>query len=190
VHSPGAGEGAGRGDCDDEAKGWGSGDDAAVTGRPTKLNEALTAAICAEVEKGLPLEPVANSHGVSDSTLYEWLDKGLCGREPYSAFADAVARAKGLGELNLLRRILQGDEGGGFGQAKASAWVLERTRRAAYGQQRGLREEDAVRRVLEIVRGICKPADFARIISRLDALDREGGEGVPERDSSDESAIH
>jgi hypothetical protein len=159
--------------------------------RPTKCTPALTKLVCKELEQGMPLEPAANAQGIADSTLYEWLDKGLQEIQPYAAFTDAVVRARGIGELRLLRTVLKGDTAGrSFGKAKSAAWVVEKTRRQRYGQQVALKEQDQIRVVLEVVRGICSKTDFDRICTRLDEIDRTGSAGVPEGDPGERTDLH
>jgi hypothetical protein len=141
---------------------------------------------------GAPLETAAEAAGIHVSTLYRWLDRGLVGEEPYAAFCEAVTRARARGELNLLRTVRIGDgQGVGFGGAKASAWLLERTRPAKYAQRVNVKVEDAIGKVIEVVRGICSAEDFARILEGLERLDSEAGEaGASEFAGGEPADVH
>ena len=159
--------------------------------RPTKLTDELSAAFCAIVEEGTHLETAAESVGIAVSTLYNWLDWGSEGREPYAAFLEDVTRARAVAEIELIRTLKRGDgKGISFGQARAAAFLLERTRPNKYAQRVNLKVEDAVREVLEVVSRVCSPEDFARILERLERVDREGGEGIPPSDPEGQPATH
>lgn len=158
--------------------------------RPTKLTPELSDQIVDALKDGAYVETAAEAAGIDDSTLYRWLDWGAEGKEPYAAFCEAVIRARAEAELDMLRTIRGGDEAGvGFGPAKAAFHLLERTRPNKYAQRVNLRIEDAVREVLEIVRGVCSSEDFARILARLERVDREGGEAAGSTDPGEESRL-
>jgi hypothetical protein len=151
--------------------------------RPTKLTPKVAQAICKVLKEGAYIETAAEAAGISVQTLYNWLDRGAVSEKPYAAFLEAVMRARAEGELALFRRAKRGDSKGvSFGGGRAAAFILERTRPNRYAQRVNLRVEDAVREVLEVVRGICSPEDFARILARLEAVDREGSEELPAPD--------
>ena len=146
--------------------------------RPTKLTPSLQAAIVRDLGHGVPVETAAENNGIDVATLYRWLDRGAAGEPPYAAFRDAVTRARARVEIDLVKTVRKGDGMGvGFGKARAATFMLERTRPHRYGQRIAMKVEDAVSQVLEVVRGICTPEDFSRVLDRVEALDREGGEG-------------
>jgi len=152
-------------------------------GRPTKLNDEVSTEIVEALEEGAYLETAAEAAGIDVSTLYRWLDRGATGEEPYAAFCEAVVRARAKAELDLMRAARGGDgKGVSFGPARAACFLLERTRPNKFAQRVNLKVEDAVREVLEVVRGVCSPEDFARVLERLERADREGGEGLPASD--------
>lgn len=154
-----------------------------MAGRPTKLTPELTEQICNDLREGAYVETAAEAAGITQTSLYRWLDWGAQGKEPYAAFCESVVRARADGELALLRAVRAGDERGqSFGQARAAAFVLERTRPNRYAQRVNMKIDDAVTQVMEIVRGVCSEQDFARICERLEAVDREGGEQLPAAD--------
>lgn len=151
-----------------------------MAGAPTKLTDELTEEIVALIGDGAYIETAAEAVGICRATLYNWLDWGSEGREPYAAFLDALTRARARAEIDLLRRVQDGDsKGTGFGKAKAAAFLLERTRPDKYAQRVNLKVEEAVTKVLEGVRRICSPEDFARVLAWCERVDSEGGEELP-----------
>ena len=71
----------------------------------------LAEAIGEKVIAGWSLAAAAEAMGVNRTAIYNWLDKGTDGREPYAAFADtlkrALAEARGKAEENIYRRVDQ-----------------------------------------------------------------------------------
>lgn len=159
-----------------------------MAGRPTKLTPEVTASIVADLEAGHYIETAAESAGVHVTTLYRWMADGAKGIEPYAAFHEAVTRAKADGEKDLVATVKAGDGPGvGFGQAKAAAFLLERTRPHKFAARVNVKIEDAVGKVLDVVGRVCSPEDFARVLEGLERLDSEAGEVAPSSDSSHES---
>jgi hypothetical protein len=151
--------------------------------RPTKLTDELSAEICAVLEEGASLETAAEAAGIDVSTLYRWIDRGLSGEEPFAAFCEAYTRARAKGELTLFRRLALGDSKGiSFGPARAAAFLLERSRPEKYAQRINVKVDEAVSEVLEVVRGICSPADCERICEELERRHRGGGTPPPPGD--------
>jgi len=160
--------------------------------RPTKLTPEVSEEICKALEDdGAFIETAAQAAGIDHSTLYRWLDRGLKGEEPFAAFCEAVARARAMGELKLLRDVRRGDDKGiGFGRARGSAFILERTRRA-YAQRVRIDAEEAVEQVIEVFRGICTPEDFGRALEQIERLDRgDSGAPSPAGDQEGPAEVH
>ena len=71
----------------------------------------LATAIGEKVIAGWSLAAAAEALGVNRTAIYDWLDKGKDGREPYATFADnlkkALAEARGKAEENIYRRVEQ-----------------------------------------------------------------------------------
>ncbi|HWA29132.1 MAG TPA: hypothetical protein VG734_26010 [Lacunisphaera sp.] len=100
----------------------------------TTLTDAISTEICTLLEKGNYLETAAQVAGVSINTVYSWLRKGGQGQEPFEAFAQAVARAKAQGEVDLVQTTLNGDpKGVSFGKARSAAHILAVTRPERFG---------------------------------------------------------
>lgn len=75
-------------------------------GRPTKLTPELQAAIVARIQHfHAPPEAAAKACGISRSTLFEWVARGLGthperpAKSPFVEFADAIVKAGGESEL-------------------------------------------------------------------------------------------
>lgn len=154
-----------------------------MAGRKTKLTAEVAETICSALKEGAYVETAAQAAGIHVDSLYYWLDRGLKGEEPYAAFSEAVMRARAEAELDLMRTVRDGDEKGvSFGPARASAFLLERTRPNKFAQRINMKVETAVQEVLEVVRGICSPEDFASICERLEAADRTGSEDLSSPD--------
>lgn len=71
----------------------------------------LAAAIGEKVIAGWSLAAAAEALGVNRTAIYDWLNKGTDGREPYATFAvnlkRALAEARGKAEENIYRRVDQ-----------------------------------------------------------------------------------
>lgn len=162
-----------------------------MAGRPTKLTPEVTEAIVDSIKEGAYLETATEAAGIGLSTMYLWLDRGADGEEPYAAFLEAVTRARAEAEIDLLRAVRKGDaKGTGFGEAKAAAFLLERTRPNRYAQRVNVKVEEAVTKVLEGVRRICSPEDFARVLAWCERSDSEGGEADATVDPPGSVATH
>lgn len=158
-------------------------------GAPTKLTPELTEEICKAIEVGNYLETAAEAAGITVRTVYNWIDRGRTGEEPYAAFFHAVTRARASGEMNLVTTLLEGDgKGESFGQARAAAFMLERTRPDKYAQRVNVKVRDAVEEVLECVRRVCSPEDFARVLEELSR--RDSGEEAPGDSVAEPAPVH
>ncbi len=137
-------------------------------GRPTSLTPAVRDAIVAEVEKGATLEVAAECSGFHQATLYEWMQRGRAGEEPFAEFAESVTRARARCKADMLRAISTAVTPGEFGvdDWKARAWILERTDRAGFGVKVEVmqRVEGTFRDVIERLRAELDPATYQRVV--------------------------
>jgi len=103
-------------------------------GRPTVLNAVLAKRICASLEAGATLESAAVREGISERTLFNWLDRGEAGEVAFSSFFFEVQRARASYESRLRKVILNAAEGvlPRHADWKAAAWALERRFPRAY----------------------------------------------------------
>jgi hypothetical protein len=97
-------------------------------GRKPKIDDGVVTAICKALEIGVPLRFAAESNGVSESTVHEWLRRGDAGEKPYADFSAAATRARAKAVLNLTTIALGGGKG-----SSAAQWFLERRYREHYG---------------------------------------------------------
>jgi hypothetical protein len=157
--------------------------------RPTKLTAELSATIVASIEAGNYNDTAAQAAGVDRQTFYNWLKWGREGREPYVEFFDEVTRAHAKAESDLVTTLKKGDEkGASFGQAKAAAFLLERTRPKKFAQRINLKVQDELERLLDIAERVLAPKDFGILV---EALAADGGEGeAGEAESAESSPIH
>ena len=110
----------------------------AKPGRRTLLNQALTKRICASLEAGATLESAAVREGISERTLFNWLDRGEAGEAAFASFFFEVQRARASYESRLRKVILNAAEGvlPRHADWKAAAWALERRFPRAYAPPR------------------------------------------------------
>ena len=151
------------------------------TGRPSKLTADLLDKVVKLVEKGHYPETVAQSVGIDPSTYRNWMRWGSEGKAPYLDFFLGVARARALAEINLGSAVLRGDgRGEGFGQAKAAAFMLERTRSAKFSQRVNLKVQDELERFLDVAQRICNESDYSALLEALASGDSEATPGQVE----------
>lgn len=159
----------------------------AKTGRPTKLNDELTAAIVARVTRGHDPDTSAQAEGIDRATYHRWMRQGRADIESevesvHETFARAIARACAEAEVKLVDTWLGGDEQGkGFGPAKASAEFLRLTKRR-YGERVRIQVEDELQELLSIVERVCSAADFARVLEAIAARDSGQEIGIATRE--------
>lgn len=102
----------------------------APVGRPSLLTDEVQEKIVAVVKGGSLLETAAAVAGIGRRTVYEWLEQGAAGKEPYAAFAAAVHQAKAEGESRNVMLIARA----GAKDWRAAAWLLQRQNPEKYGQ--------------------------------------------------------
>ena len=77
-------------------------------GRRTKLSPEVQQRICECLRKGHYAKTAAVLAGISEPTLYTWLERGEAGEEPYAAFRDAIEEANAEAEDMLLETVISG----------------------------------------------------------------------------------
>lgn len=103
--------------------------------RPTKLTDELQAAIVAEVEVGVRFEDAALVCGIHGNTIYNWIERGEAGEEPFAEFLGAITSARAKAKSSALRNVRAGvlPSKEPSNDWKAEAWFLERTFPNEYG---------------------------------------------------------
>lgn len=80
-------------------------------GRPTKLTPEVQETIVEAVEAGNYFETAAALAGISKQTLYNWIDRGEAGEEPFDLFFDAIKSAEASAEKTALERVQGAQQG-------------------------------------------------------------------------------
>jgi hypothetical protein len=95
----------------------------AQVGRKTKLTPAVQELIMQALSVGATHRITCEYAGISQETLYTWLDKGREGKEPYLEFFEQFTRTQGRTAVKWLAQIEQAASQGDW---RALAWKLER----------------------------------------------------------------
>ncbi|MFO0887523.1 MAG: hypothetical protein U0790_00090 [Isosphaeraceae bacterium] len=74
----------------------------------------------------LPIKLACDLAGVGRSTVYEWLERGEKGEEPYAAFKALAAQARAEFVRDRLNEIQSAGRDSKHSGWKATAWYLER----------------------------------------------------------------
>lgn len=130
--------------------------------RTTRLNDKLSQTICRLVERGNYPETAAVASGVPARTFWEWMKLGRAGQAPYDQLIAAVDRARAKAEADLLELVRSGDTKNRR-QAKAAAWILERTRSKRFGAVIRHRVEDEVGKMLDIAQATLDPDSYRKL---------------------------
>ena len=106
-----------------------------MAGRKTKLTPELQKEFCGYVSGGLTKKGAADAVCISETTLYDWLQRGQkdedAGKDTvYSEFLESVKRAEAGFKLTHIRTIQEASAD----DWKAAAWLLERCYRNEYGR--------------------------------------------------------
>ncbi len=80
--------------------------------------------------KGLPVGTACRLAGVAKRSFYDWMRRGDQGEKPFSAFSDAIMKARAEGEEALVK-IMHTHAAEDPGSAK---WLLAIRNRKVYGQ--------------------------------------------------------
>ncbi len=100
--------------------------------RPTSLTPEVQARVVEALERGHYRSTAVRLAKISERTLYNWLERGEKGEEPYAEFMQAIKEAEAVAEDNLLVAIstaqpgIPGEGGRGADPWQSRAWVMER----------------------------------------------------------------
>lgn len=101
-------------------------------GRPIELDDLVAKRIVDAIAKGVSRIGAAKAAGVGRSTLFEWLQRGRDGEQPFADFADRVRKADGKAEGVVVSKLLEAIENGHVG---AMCFWLERRRHEEWGKR-------------------------------------------------------
>jgi hypothetical protein len=87
----------------------------------------LQKVFCDALAKSHTIKNACVVAGISESTFYEWLARGLVGEQPYAEFAELVQSARARGLVTLVESIITDKDW------RAKAWYLERIWPDAFG---------------------------------------------------------
>ncbi|MFO7948118.1 MAG: hypothetical protein R6V19_15035 [Armatimonadota bacterium] len=77
----------------------------AKTGRKTKLTAKLQDEICGHLASGCYAVTACELAGISESTFYNWLERGRDGEDPFLEFLESVKKAEAQAEVKALTII-------------------------------------------------------------------------------------
>jgi transposase len=100
-------------------------------GNETKLNPEVTEIICQYIEKGNSYETAAQAVGICRVTIYNWIERGEKGEEPFLQFLQAIKKAKAKSEIRHIEVIDKAMEK----NWQAAAWWLERSNQRDWGNR-------------------------------------------------------
>lgn len=144
-------------------------------------------AVVQNVEKGATPIVAAGAAGVPSSTFLRWRAAMEAGDPEFVPFFERLETAIAKAEIDLLNEIRNPPVDGygrtDTGRARMACFILERSRRERWGPKVDLAIEtrrDAVRGLLDAVRGRMSPAAFGELLDALSALgDADQGEQLP-----------
>ena len=97
-----------------------------------KLTDQLCDEICNDIKAGVPIKHASISHGISESTFYNWFDKGKEAKSgKFKKFYDKIQEAKSVAITLRARRIYKAGES----NWQADAWWLERVDPDNFGRK-------------------------------------------------------
>ena len=97
-----------------------------------KLTDQLCDEICNDIKAGVPIKHASISHGISESTFYNWFDKGRDAKSgKFKKFYDKIQEAKSVAITLRARRIYKAGEN----NWQADAWWLERVDPDNFGRK-------------------------------------------------------
>jgi hypothetical protein len=93
-----------------------------MAGRRLKLNDEMIDKIAGIIASGNYVKTACDIVGISETTYYDWMQKGKAGKKPYAKLSEAIKKAEAVAEAKRVQTILEASEE----QWQAAAWYLER----------------------------------------------------------------
>ena len=103
-----------------------------------KLTDELCDEICKDITQGVPIKHAAIAHGISESTFYNWMDKGKKAKSgKFCKFFNKVNEAKSQAIKLRAKRICKA----GKSNWQADAWWLERVDPENFGRRETIKQD-------------------------------------------------
>lgn len=154
-----------------------------LTGRPTKLTDAVASEICERLEKGVSRADAARLSGIHPATLQAWLARGRDGEEPYASFSLDVERACARARENLIDQVQLYATADQPHSWRASLELYKELMGSSRGAEKAKAQEEVTREILDRLRQRLDPETFRRV---AEALCDEGGDELPGRGTGQE----
>ncbi len=102
-----------------------------LSGRKTKLNKELTDEIVKRIRAGNYIKVACQAVGISQTSYFDWINKGEQGIEPYAEFLGAIKKAESEAHVHFVAIIAAQASS----QWQAAAWWLERKYPGQWGKR-------------------------------------------------------
>ena len=169
----------------------------ATTGRPSKLTDELTAAICEHVKVGATLEVAAQAEGITPQTVSNWRRWAREEKPGYEGFFESTERARAAFETDTLERLHRLDTSATLDPkiagplVKSLTWLLERTRRERYGTQITVKVAEAKEHLLDTIERVCgRMGETAVLVAILEELEHDGQPETGEAEGPERPNVH
>lgn len=110
-----------------------------MAGRRLKLNDEMIDKIAGIIASGNYVKTACDIVGISETTYYDWMQKGKAGKKPYAKLSEAIKKAEAVAEAKRVQTILEASEE----QWQAAAWYLERRYPDRWGKKERIDMEHA-----------------------------------------------
>jgi len=117
-----------------------------------KLTPEITEIIVQNIEKGNSYETASQAVGICRDTIYDWINRGKKGEEPFLHFLQSIKKARAKAEMRHVEVIEKAMDK----NWQASAWWLERTNRDQWGIKTEQKIEHTGKITLEQFRSLFK----------------------------------
>ncbi len=144
--------------------------------RPTNLTADLLAEICEHLADGASLADAAALAGVGKGVAYEWNAKGRAGQTPYTAFTEAVTRARAEFRQSLIGHVREHAGAEAKDSWRAALELYKELSGSSRGAERAKAREEITEEILDRLRSRLDQDTFVRVVA---ALCDEGGDEVP-----------
>lgn len=136
-------------------------------GRPLTLTADLLTQICEHLEDGASLADAAALSGVGKGVAYEWNAKGRSGLDPYTAFTEAVTRARAQFRQGLIGNVKDHAKGDADDSWRAALALYKELCGSSRGAERAKAREEITEEILDRLRTRLDTETFGRVVAAL-----------------------